>query len=198
LRVSNIYNGASKTQRRKRMMEIGAFACGHPRSPENSVKHGPAFQCIQCRDARIAEAKQRRAERNEAITEYVAAGNTIGQAASKFGLNYHTVKKIVGNISVLRRSPLIQDPFFAQRALKVAATEAGANPEQLKLDWRNRPLVHARWAFMVAMHRRGASLPRIGRLLDRDHTTVMYGLRKAAALRGKPEFETLLAKVDAA
>jgi len=44
---------------------------------------------------------------------------------------------------------------------------------------RHRGVVRARWAVMVALHRRGWSTVQIGRLMGRDHTTVMHGLKQA-------------------
>ena len=49
---------------------------------------------------------------------------------------------------------------------------------------RNQPLVRARWVFCWVMHQTsGYSLPEIGRLIGRDHTTIMHGLRRARELR---------------
>lgn len=44
---------------------------------------------------------------------------------------------------------------------------------------RMRHICEARWAVMREMRNRGLSLGRIGQLLNRDHTTVMHGLRRA-------------------
>ena len=63
--------------------------------------------------------------------------------------------------------------------------------EEITGPCRARPLVWLRFAIMEQMRARGLSLPAIGRLLHRDHTTVLHGLRQAEALRGNPGFEKI-------
>ena len=61
-----------------------------------------------------------------------------------------------------------------------------------------RPLARARHLAMYLVRELcpGASLPAIGHLLDRDHTTVLYGCRRAAALRARDAgFRALCARV---
>jgi chromosomal replication initiation ATPase DnaA len=70
-------------------------------------------------------------------------------------------------------------PFIARAALAIHET-----PETVTSPGREQHLTHARWAVMMALHDAGWSTPRIGRALDnRDHTTVLYGLKKARSLR---------------
>lgn len=192
-------NSLISGDRRKRMRQLNAFLCGHLRTPENLKPHGPTHRCLRCYEASKAERRRLIEERDNDIRAYVASGKSMREAAAAFRLHYDTVRRIVGSQEMLRRSALIRDPLFSQRALRVAAQAVGANPDQLKQDWRDKPLVHARWAFMAAMNRRGASLGRIGRILNRDHTTVMYGIRQAQKLaESKPDFAALMAKVEAA
>ncbi len=61
-----------------------------------------------------------------------------------------------------------------------------------------RPFARARHLAMYLVRELcpGASLPAIGHLLDRDHTTVLYGCRRAAALRARDAgFRALCARV---
>lgn len=44
---------------------------------------------------------------------------------------------------------------------------------------RLRYVCQARWEAMRRLRDKGLPLSAIGRLLNRDHTTVLYGLRKA-------------------
>lgn len=56
----------------------------------------------------------------------------------------------------------------------------------------------ARWAVMVALRNLGLSYPQIGRMVDRDHTTVMYGIHRARRLRSHDaEFIELLERMGA-
>ena len=196
--MSREYKGESATQRRMRMLAQGRFICGHERTPENSRQHGNGFACVQCAQAAQAMRDQLRAERDDQVRAYVMSGKSIDDAARHFGISRKMAIKATGSLDMIRRSALIRDPLYAQRALKIAAMEAGARVDQLKQDWRDKPLVYARWAYMTAMHRKGASLGRIGRILGRDHTTVHYGIKQAARLMDKPEFAALVAKVEAA
>lgn len=49
----------------------------------------------------------------------------------------------------------------------------------------------ARYAVMDALRAKGLSLPSIGRLVHRHHTTVLDGLRQANTLRGNPGFQII-------
>lgn len=63
--------------------------------------------------------------------------------------------------------------------------------EEITGPCRARPLAWIRFAIMEQMRAKGLSLPTIGRLIHRDHTTVLSGLRQAEALRGNPDFEKI-------
>lgn len=53
------------------------------------------------------------------------------------------------------------------------------NVEDIVGPSRLRRICEARWATMRAMEARGLSTTRIGQLLNRDHSTVVHGLRRA-------------------
>jgi chromosomal replication initiator protein len=77
-------------------------------------------------------------------------------------------------------------PWGIQTApmIERAAKAVGTPVDVLVGDNRARPLSHARWAVMLALWNAGWSTMRIGRALgNRDHTTVMHGLKKARELR---------------
>ena len=59
----------------------------------------------------------------------------------------------------------------------------GVTLEQMQGPQRYRPIVRARWALIAALRERGWSLLRIGRFMNRDHTTVLYALRREAERR---------------
>ena len=94
----------------------------------------------------------------------------------------------------------VADPLFAQRAIRAAAEGMGILPGTVTGPSRKPFIVHSRWAVMVALRRRGVSLPGIARRLRlRCHTTVVHGLTMAPYLAQRdPEFAALLAKVEAA
>lgn len=74
-------------------------------------------------------------------------------------------------------------PVHVKQLIEAAADFAQVTPETLLGPGRYDRLPMARQAVMVALRRAGLSYPRIGRLLgSRDHTTVVYGLRRAKSL----------------
>jgi chromosomal replication initiation ATPase DnaA len=56
---------------------------------------------------------------------------------------------------------------------------------------RDRPLAYTRFAIMDCLRAQGLSLPQIGRVVHRHHTTVLDGLRQAQKLRGQTGFEII-------
>jgi chromosomal replication initiation ATPase DnaA len=66
----------------------------------------------------------------------------------------------------------------AEAAETVAAT-TGVPAKLILGTERIRPIAAARHELMVRLWAEGNSIAQIGRLLERDHTTVIYGLRKA-------------------
>jgi hypothetical protein len=70
----------------------------------------------------------------------------------------------------------------ALRVVERVAGERGISLAELRSTSRSPRLVRARWAAMTAARSEtDASLPQIGRILNRDHTTVLHGLRRMAA-----------------
>lgn len=54
---------------------------------------------------------------------------------------------------------------------------SGFTVDELKGEGRKMPLVHARWAVVHLLSKRGWSAGKIGRLLGgRDHTTILHAL----------------------
>lgn len=80
------------------------------------------------------------------------------------------------------------DQFALQWFVENAAKEFGVTVSDIYSDRRGGGLPPARWAVMWAA-RKGThySLPRIGLALNRDHTTVMHGLSRAAELMASDE-----------
>jgi len=59
------------------------------------------------------------------------------------------------------------------------AERHGIDPSDLHGPSRLPHLCRARWEAMQRLRDRGLSLPMIGRMLNRDHKTVLHGLRRA-------------------
>lgn len=79
----------------------------------------------------------------------------------------------------------VRPVFSAVEAVKRRAAElAGVALPVLLGPQRNRRVARARWAVMIVLQDdAGMSLPQIGRTLgDRDHTTVLHGVREGAGL----------------
>ncbi len=79
--------------------------------------------------------------------------------------------------------------------VRAVAAAAGISREELVDGRRWRDRVVARWAAMRIARGYGYSTPRIGRVLSRDHTTVVVGLRHCAGQieAGHPDGVTAVA-----
>jgi chromosomal replication initiation ATPase DnaA len=67
-----------------------------------------------------------------------------------------------------------------------------------KLNSRDRAYdaIHARWVMMAMLRDNKYNLSAIGRLVERDHSTVIHGLRKAQQLRKlDPQFDLWCAEI---
>lgn len=74
----------------------------------------------------------------------------------------------------------------AVKAYVDAVAEAtGLQPRVIYGASRKRQIAMARQLVMFLAHRDGVSLSTIGRALNRDHTTVLHGVRCEAARRAK-------------
>ena len=73
--------------------------------------------------------------------------------------------------------------FSGRATVDLVARHFGLRPEALAGAARLHRLVVARWIVMrICIEVGGYTATRAGRLLDRDHTTVLYGLRELDAL----------------
>ena len=57
-----------------------------------------------------------------------------------------------------------------------AAILYGVTESDITGPRRHKSVVEARWAVMAALDQMGWTTPRIGKRLNRDHTTVLHGL----------------------
>lgn len=85
-----------------------------------------------------------------------------------------------------------------QEVIKATARAFGYTVHDLLSVRRPQPLVEARFAAMLALRRQGVSLPRIGGILGRDHTTVLHGIARAEEIeRDKPAFAEAVKAISA-
>lgn len=74
-------------------------------------------------------------------------------------------------------------PRHAADAVDSAARVFGLTRYDLTGAAKQQHVCRARWAVMLVLQRRGFSTPRIGRALgNRDHTTILHGLKRGAAI----------------
>ena len=175
--------------------------CYHPRTVENTATSGTVGCCAICRTARFAAQKANTAARREAVAADFRRGLDPQLIADRRRMTLKRVKLILSWAGLIGRNAYdYKQAEYTQRVLHVAADLAGANVEQLCGKWRApKQLVHARWCVMVSMFERGASISTIGRKLNRDHSTVIYGLRQAEYYNERrPDFADMLARVSAA
>jgi chromosomal replication initiation ATPase DnaA len=73
----------------------------------------------------------------------------------------------------------------------------GATMSGLRGPNRSPHLARARWVAVHLLTRLGLSSVAVGDLLNRDHTTILYGRAKAEALaESDPMFQALLERVE--
>lgn len=84
-------------------------------------------------------------------------------------------------LRALTAALLLHEGLDSEAILAAAARRYNVTVSALRSSRRHRALARARWVAMLALHLRGCSSTTIGRLLLRDHTTVLYGLAKAQA-----------------
>lgn len=63
------------------------------------------------------------------------------------------------------------------------AESCGLTWEQIVRNARHRDVVQARQMAMYIAYREGFSTPQIGAVLNRDHTTILHGIKKERARR---------------
>lgn len=69
------------------------------------------------------------------------------------------------------------------RLIACACSHFGVTADELRSQRRHGSISRARWAIAhVLIDRVGWSLPRVGALLNKDHTSILYGWRKSQSL----------------
>lgn len=76
-------------------------------------------------------------------------------------------------------------PWAVDELVHAVAAHYGVSGDDIRGRRRYQPIAHARSEVWRVLHdERGMSLPWIGRMFDRDHSTVLSGVRAARARRG--------------
>lgn len=82
---------------------------------------------------------------------------------------------------------LLGRKIFAADVIEIVSRRSGFSPRALVGHSRNSELVRPRheisWLVRALT---SLSLPALGRVMDRDHSTILYGARQFAALHGLP------------
>ncbi len=80
--------------------------------------------------------------------------------------------------------------------VKLCADLFDISPEDLLSSKRRQRITHARMALYAGLRKRGWSYPRIGMFCNRDHSTIIYGVRAAEELmRRYPAYAEKVEKV---
>lgn len=144
-----------------------------------------------------AHLKERTREWQARVLDLYAEGVDLDVIARRVARKPAYVRAVITEAQPA--SELSRDPEFPARAIRVAAAEINAEPADLRSEASAREYVRARWAVMLAMHRRGATNPRIARRVGRDTSTVWRSLEQAKYLLGRdPGFAALVRRVDQA
>jgi chromosomal replication initiation ATPase DnaA len=91
--------------------------------------------------------------------------------------------------------PAVRGRITVRRILEVTAKHFRTTPVDLVSRCRKQPLVRRRQiAMYIAREKTGRSLPFIGQIMgDRDHTTVLHGVRAVQGLIDAGDGETIAA-----
>ena len=80
--------------------------------------------------------------------------------------------------------------------IKLCADLFDISPEDLLSSKRRQQITHASMALYAGLRKRGWSYPRIGMFCNRDHSTIIYGVRAAEELmRRYPAYAEKVEKV---
>lgn len=97
------------------------------------------------------------------------------QLAGKISRGAEETLALVVDRGVAALSLAESDPLVMLEAL---ACDAGFSVAQLKSRDRKASVCRARHMVMYQLRQQGFSLPEIGALLDKDHTSVLHAIRK--------------------
>jgi chromosomal replication initiation ATPase DnaA len=94
-------------------------------------------------------------------------------------------------------NPTVAASASARDILTAVQIATGTTLAGLRGVARPRHLVRARWAAMLLLTRAGYSTLVAGEMLGRDHSTVIHGRDKAAALADTdPQFRGLVSRIE--
>lgn len=126
-------------------------------------------------DEQARQAEERRRREEAAYRE--ASRRVIARAVDNYGPGCITVPK--------RPEPTVVKTM--RQIMAEVSAKHSIGVRDIKGRSRNVPIVHARQEYMYrAAVETDASYPRIAKLIDRDHTTVIAGVRAHADRNGLP------------
>lgn len=155
------------------------FKCGHPETDDNIIiAENGNDHCKACHDAKVAKEQadwNRRVEaRRVMLAERAAAKEAKLAAESQKRQN-----EIQDALNKLIEQPASERPKVASNIIQLVASRFRVIPADITGLSRKHILVDARCAVVILLRERGLSLPRIGDLLNRDHSSILHLLRTA-------------------
>lgn len=115
-----------------------------------------------------------------------AGGDTLTLMVALEILDLQLLDGADDDLIVTEIGRLVRDCLADRRARKVltwATEDLGHSLDELVGLSKHEPLVHDRHELMLRLREAGWSLPKIGRMLCRHHTTVLDGCRRAEERR---------------
>jgi len=95
-----------------------------------------------------------------------------------------SAKQMAADYNQAARACGLWGPSRARQIIDEASRASGFSVEALKGPRQTRGIAHTRQDAMLAIREATKlSLPQIGRLFNRDHTTVLWGLKRAKQRR---------------
>ena len=68
--------------------------------------------------------------------------------------------------------------MLISETIRLIAQHFGVSFDELVSERKTKALMPARFAVYTILNKRGISASRIGRIMNRDHSTVLYGIKK--------------------
>lgn len=91
-------------------------------------------------------------------------------------------------------APIRFGSALVRSLIECASRNTGLLPREITGWGRSRDLVWIRWAIALVAREQGRSLPQIGGCLNRDHTTILHGLRACRGVNDR-DFEELVRRL---
>ena len=149
------------------------FKCGHSETEDNIVIGLNGIdKCRQCEEEKARIAKEREEKRKEVLRRKMEQEKAIAEAARRLDIQK--------TLQTILETPPSDRPRLGSDVIRGVAEMFKMQPADIVGKDRHGIYIDARCAVALIMRERGLSYPQIGRFMDRDHSTIVNLVNKAA------------------